>query len=104
MAPITHFVKSIKELVGNLPAYKWYGECSCGFQTRMPTEQNVHSQLAAHLATHGVTTKFTSDGKLLYDEAKPAIKETGWSPSFKKVGQKESTTSTTSTSSTASKK
>lgn len=55
MAPvITHKQTKLVKQPNNLPPYVWYGECACGFATRMATEELAKSQLDAHLTAHGV--------------------------------------------------
>lgn len=49
-----HGVSKLEEQGNNLPPYRWYGECLCGFATRQATEALVESQLNAHLAIYGI--------------------------------------------------
>lgn len=47
-----------KFLDGNLPQFKHYAECACGFQTRQGTEAAAKSQLDNHRTAHGFETFF----------------------------------------------
>ena len=77
---VVHEVVKLEEQSGNLPPYIWYGQCSCGFATRMATEALVQSQLNAHLANHGVVAS------VLHSAPEPVVntatgKSTGtWTP------------------------
>jgi len=55
-----HGLVKIEEQTGNLPQYKWYVECECGFQARLPHEANVKSQFDAHLTYHGQPVYFAT--------------------------------------------
>lgn len=51
---VEHKVVKLEQQTNNLPPYVWYGQCSCGFATRMATEALAQSQLNAHLTNHGI--------------------------------------------------
>jgi len=55
-----HKLNKFEEQPGNLPQYRWYVECSCGFQARLATEQAAKSQYDNHLMYHGVTPYFSN--------------------------------------------
>lgn len=50
---MVHQLVKIEEQTGNFPQYRWYVECSCGFQARLANETAVQGQYNSHLAYHG---------------------------------------------------
>jgi hypothetical protein len=86
---VVHKVVKLEEQTNNLPPYRWYGQCLCGFASRMATEDLVQSQLNAHLTNHGVVAS------VLHTAPTPAGttdtgKPTGtWTPLGAKTGKTE---------------
>ena len=52
MAGVHNLVKS-EEQPGNLPNYRYYVECSCGWQARSERKEVAESQHANHQQYHG---------------------------------------------------
>lgn len=94
MAPeITHVLGKVVEQTNNLPPYRWYGTCSCGFATRQATQALVESQLDAHLTSHGVVPSALHSNAPVGNTGDATGKITGtWTPLGAKTSKPAETT------------
>jgi hypothetical protein len=75
-------------LPNNYPAYRYYIECECGFQTRMSSLQLAESQYNSHLINNGVVQppQMLTKAQLLEKAKQQApsnteeTKSKGWKP------------------------
>jgi hypothetical protein len=79
MAETAHVLVTYKYQPTSYPQYRFYCECSCGFQCRLATKEASQSQFDNHLRAHGQTEYFsrqTPAALNISEETKPIA----WSP------------------------
>lgn len=52
---IKHGLAVAQFVPGNLPQYKYFRRCLCGFETRMQTAEAADTQFNSHLMAHNVS-------------------------------------------------
>jgi hypothetical protein len=89
MAQQVHELLPIKANTNNYPLYRFEGDCTCGFATKLQSRQAVEDQLKSHLQAHGINVVTFADTEA--EKARKAanlkagVTSDGWKPEGLKV-------------------
>lgn len=82
-----HSLVKYEEQPTNTPQFRYCVECSCGFASKLATEEAVKSQFDAHLRAHGCDPYYGGEQKMRSDVGQPTTSKVttgGWNPFAKK--------------------